>query len=342
MKPTHKSEPEIGKVLVVEDTPYFQNDIARVFGEAGIKVEFAASETLAKRLLESGTFTVVVSDKDLSAGGGSPQGGFLLLKWMQSQSICIPVILTSSFLNADCINDAYRAGFTRTVKRTGADYLDQLVQAVMEALHQSPAAIDNSDEPEVYVSYAWGDDTTPEGIRREDVVNRMCDAVARTGRSVGRDKTVMKPGDSIDAFADKIAKAPRIVAVMSAKSLHSKFCMVDEIYSAYQRSGFRRAEFQSKVIALVMDDATALLEDDISLVKHWNAVYEKDRSDLETVDRERKSLERWAKVHRLGEMCERLLDMLDAIKDIIMPRGYENIVKGNFDEVIGRLPPKRT
>jgi hypothetical protein len=41
-------------------------------------------------------------------------------------------------------------------------------------------------------------------------------------------------------------------------------------------------------------------------------------------------------------MCDHLLDMLDAIKDIIMPRGYENIVKGNFNEVIDRLPPKGT
>jgi tetratricopeptide (TPR) repeat protein len=199
----------------------------------------------------------------------------------------------------------------------------------------------HSDEPEVYVSYAWGDDKMPEGIAREEVVNQMCDAVGRTGRVVGRDKTVMKPGDSIDAFADKIAKAPRIVAVISAKSLHSKFCMVDEIYSAYQRCGFRRDEFRLKVIALVMDDAKPLIHEDIALVKHWKAVHEKERTELLDVDAERKELERWAKVHKLGEMCERLLGMLDAIKDTIMPRGYENIVAGNFQEVIGRLPPKR-
>ena len=132
------------------------------------------------------------------------------------------------------------------------------------------------------------------------------------------------------------------MAVISAKSLHSKFCMVDEIYSAYQRSGFRRAEFQSKVIALVMDDATAMLKDDIGLVKHWKAVHEHERDGLKAVDPNNKALERWGKVHKLGDMCDHLLDMLDAIKDIIMPRGYENIVNGNFDEVIGRLPPKRT
>jgi internalin A len=213
----------------------------------------------------------------------------------------------------------------------------QSAAASLGAVPVRPVA--GSDEPEVYVSYAWGDET-PEGIAREEVVNKMSDAVVRTGRVVGRDKTVLKPGDSIDAFADKIAKAPRIVAVISEKSLHFKFCMVDEIYSAYQRSGFRRGEFQTKVIALVMDDATALLRDDIGLVKHWKAVHEQEHDGLNAVDPNKKALERWAKVHKLGDMCDHLLDMLDAIKDTIMPRGYENILKGKFDEVIGRLPPK--
>jgi tetratricopeptide (TPR) repeat protein len=216
-------------------------------------------------------------------------------------------------------------------------------QPVVSPVFSTPPPDANAavDEPELYVSYAWGDET-PDGIQRERVVNEMCDAVANTGRVVGRDRTVMKPGDSIDAFADKIAKAPRIVAVISAKSLHSKFCMVDEIYSAYQRCGFRRDEFRLKVIALVMGDAKPLLSEDIALVKHWKAVHDKERTALLDVDSERKELERWAKVHKLGEMCERLLGMLDAIKDTIMPRGYENIVGGNFQEVIARLPPKRT
>jgi internalin A len=200
----------------------------------------------------------------------------------------------------------------------------------------------HSDEPEVYVSYAWGDDKTPEGITREEVVNKMCDAVGRTGRIVGRDKTVMKPGDSIDAFADKIAKAPRIVAVISEKSLHSKFCMVDEIYSAYQRCGFRREEFRQKVIALVMDDATTLLKDDIALVKHWKELHAKEKADLQAVDPEHKALERWAKVHRLGDMCDQLLNMMVAINDTIMPRGFDDIVRAGFQEVIDRLPPKKT
>ena len=91
-----------------------------------------------------------------------------------------------------------------------------------------------------------------------------------------------------------------------------------------------------------MDDATALLMNDIALVKRWKGVHENERTQLKEVDPESKALDRWAKVHRLGEMRDQLLNMLVAINDTIMPRGYENIVKGNFSEVIGRLPPIRT
>lgn len=140
MKPMHNSNVEPGRVLVVEDTPYFQHDIARCFGEKGIPVVFASNESAAMLLLQPGVFEAVVTDVDLSAGGGTSQGGFLLLQWMQKQGLRIPVVLTSSFLNADRINEAYRAGFFRTVRRTGVDYLDQLAHAVQEALHLSSSS----------------------------------------------------------------------------------------------------------------------------------------------------------------------------------------------------------
>jgi hypothetical protein len=170
----------------------------------------------------------------------------------------------------------------------------------------------------------------------------MCAALERTGRIVGRDKTHMKAGDSIEAFADMIAKAPRVVVVISEKSLHSKFCMVDEIYSAYQRVGCRREEFRAKVIALVLEDATPFLNEKIRLLKYWKDIYEKESTELASVDQTHLQHGEWAKIHKLHEMWGHLSDMLVAINDTIMPRGYEAIVQGNFQEVIDRLPPKQS
>jgi hypothetical protein len=58
--------------------------------------------------------------------------------------------------------------------------------------------------PEWYVSYAWGDDRTPEGRTREKIVDRLCEAAKAQGYSILRDKNVMNPGDSISAFMRRI------------------------------------------------------------------------------------------------------------------------------------------
>jgi hypothetical protein len=40
----------------------------------------------------------------------------------------------------------------------------------------------------------------------------------------------------------------------------------------------------------------------------------------------------------MGEMCPRLPDMLGAIKDIVMKRGFDEIRDDGFKEVLSLLP----
>ena len=51
--------------------------------------------------------------------------------------------------------------------------------------------------PEWYVSYAWGEDKTPEGKAREQIVNDLCAAATARGLNILRDKEVLGLGDSI-------------------------------------------------------------------------------------------------------------------------------------------------
>ncbi len=76
---------------------------------------------------------------------------------------------------------------------------------------------------DVYVSYAWGDDKSPEGRRREEIVDRLCEAVRGSGRKIIRDKERVKAGDSIERFALEMSKASHIIAVISESSLNSEF-----------------------------------------------------------------------------------------------------------------------
>lgn len=198
--------------------------------------------------------------------------------------------------------------------------------------------------PDVYVSYAWGEDTTETGRQREEIVERLCRAVRQSGREIGRDKDRINAGDSIELFAREISQAARIVAVITEKSLHSKHCMVYELFPAYRRCDFQRDEFQKKVIALVMDDAKALLHDDLAVVglaRTWKDKLEKLQQELGAVDPDRRSADSWKFVGMLDEMCRRLPDMLAALRDIVMKRGFDEIVSDDFREVVKLLPPKR-
>jgi hypothetical protein len=43
-----------------------------------------------------------------------------------------------------------------------------------------------------------------------------------------------------------------------------------------------------------------------------------------------------------AKLCPRLPDMLGAIKDIVMKRGFNEIVADEFREVLKRLPPAQS
>ena len=205
-----------------------------------------------------------------------------------------------------------------------------------------PVSPAKAADPEIYVSYAWGEDSSVTGRQREEIVDRLCDTVKRSGRVIGRDKDRMRGGDSIERFAHEISKAKLIVAVISEKSLNSEFCMAHELFRAFRRCDYQRAEFQEKVIAVVMDDAKPLLKDNLALValaKAWQERMEKLRAELQSVDSTRKSPALWLFVDMMEDMCPRLPDMLGALKDIVMKRGFEEITKDGFQEIIHRLPP---
>jgi hypothetical protein len=212
-----------------------------------------------------------------------------------------------------------------------------------EPANLDPAAPTTTASPEIYVSYAWGEDSSPAGREREEIVNRLCETVRRTGRVIGRDKERMRGGDSIERFAQEISKARRIVAVISEKSLNSEFCMAQELFRAFRRCDYQRAEFQEKVIAVVMDDAKPLLRDNLALVtlaQAWQERTEKLRAKFQAVDPTRKSPALWLFVDLMEEMCPRLPDMLGALQDIVMRRGFEEITRDGFQEVLNRLPPR--
>jgi internalin A len=89
-------------------------------------------------------------------------------------------------------------------------------------------------QPAWYVSYAWGD-TTPEGRKREEVVNFLCEEARKVGKPIHRDKDEVGFGESIEKFMTQLAGGDRVFIVLSDKYLKSTFCM-SELLAAWRKS----------------------------------------------------------------------------------------------------------
>jgi hypothetical protein len=188
--------------------------------------------------------------------------------------------------------------------------------------------------PAAYISYAWGDET-PEGQESEAIVNDLCSRFADVGILIGRDKNEVKPGDSIEAFGVRIAKAPVILAVISHRSLRSEWCMLYELYEAYTRRGGKGKEFTEDVVALVLDDAKPDLKSRITLIEHWKSWCLDLEKELEAADPDIEgSLNSRDVLVKCKAMIKSLPDVLLAIRRIAMPRGSVAIRRNDFSKII--------
>jgi TIR domain len=179
--------------------------------------------------------------------------------------------------------------------------------------------------PEVFVSYAWGDDSSQETRQRTEVVNRLCETLGQHGWNVLRDNTVLRSGDLISGFMKRIGLADHVIVVLSDKYLRSPYCMT-ELYSIYQRSLGEKEDFLRRIIPLVLKDARfGTWRDRVAYAEHWEtefkAMEEKFRHLAEADFRLYKAMQEWH--NRIG-------DMLAHVNDKLVPHGFDEIVKDEF------------
>lgn len=123
----------------------------------------------------------------------------------------------------------------------------ELVPAPVEAFHKPGR--------DVFISYAWGDDS-PEGKERQRVVDRLVDALGNHPEQIAVriDRDEMRPGDFISAFMDRLAAADRVIVVISAKYLRSEYCMY-ELFKIYQNCRNKAEDFQRRIFPVILPDA---------------------------------------------------------------------------------------
>lgn len=186
--------------------------------------------------------------------------------------------------------------------------------------------------PEWYVSYAWGDDRTPEGRQRAETVDRLCAAAEAKDRKILRDRNVLNLGDSISAFMRRLGGGDRVFVILSDKYLRSPNCMFElsEIWRTSRQEG---PAFLGRVRVFALPDAKIWTPEDWA---DW-AIHWKQRHD---------ELQSRAVAHGigiLGEVGGRQLrqmqgfylsvsDILGTLTDIVQPRTFEELERYGLDD----------
>ena len=185
-----------------------------------------------------------------------------------------------------------------------------------------------AEPPKVFVSYAWGDTSSiasEEDRQRQEVVERLCQTLERESWQVVRDKNKIKYGDSVHDFMKNLGQSNLVIVVLSAKYLHSPYC-ITELYDIYQSSRGEKEDFLRRIIPLALADARiGAWRDRVEYAKHWEAEFkamEHEFIHLGEVDLGLyKAMKRWH--NEVG-------DMLAYVNDVLVPHGFDDIVKGDF------------
>jgi internalin A len=190
--------------------------------------------------------------------------------------------------------------------------------------------------PEIFISYAWGDDSSEDARKRSEVVDRLCETLALQGWNILRDKTVMRYGDLISVFMKRISLADHVIVVLSDKYLRSPYCMT-ELYSIYQRSVGEKEDFLRRIIPLRLADAQiSAWRGRVAYAEYWEAEFkameDKFRHLAEADFRLYKAMQEWH--NRIG-------DMLAYVIDVLSPHGFDEVVKDDFAALRQMLQGRR-
>jgi internalin A len=179
--------------------------------------------------------------------------------------------------------------------------------------------------PQIFVSYAWGDDSSANVRQRGEVVEQMCETLERNGWNIVRDKTAMHYGDLISAFMKLIGRADHVIMVLSDKYLRSPYCAT-ELHYLYQRSLREKEDFLRRIIPLVLDDARfGTWRERLVYTKHW-------RTEFEEMEQHFKDLGEadFRLYEAMQEWHNRIGDMLAYVNDTLVPHGFDEILKDDF------------
>ncbi len=156
-------------------------------------------------------------------------------------------------------------------------------------------------EQAVFISYAWGGE-------REEIVNKIDEAIKNRGIKIIRDKRELGYKGSINAFMERIGRGDCVILVISDKYLRSPNCMYELVEIAENK------HFQDRVFPIVLQDADIYNPvHRIQYIKHWEEKRAELAEAIKTLDP--------ANLHGIREE----IDLYDRIRDKVS--GLTSILK---------------
>jgi len=185
--------------------------------------------------------------------------------------------------------------------------------------------------PEIFISYAWGDDT-PEGKIRTQAVEGLQSVLKEDGFDTIRDCDQIRPGERISVFIDRLTRADLVVAVISDKYLRSPYCMY-EIYKLWQKHQGDSSRFVEHVVPIVLPEVRiGNFRERAPYLKYWAA----EAKDLGALIRDPElspSRESWEEIRLVREFAHHVDGILVFIQDVLMPRKLEAHLDDGFQAV---------
>jgi internalin A len=195
---------------------------------------------------------------------------------------------------------------------------------------------------EIFVSYAWGDDSSEDARKRTEVVDRLCETLGQHGWNILRYSNVLRSGELISGFMKRIGLADHVIVVLSDKYLRSPYC-VTELYSIYQRSLREKEDFLRRIVPLALEDARfGNRRDRLVYAEHWKQEFQALNEDLR--DENRRLLlgrEDFADFKAMQQWYPQVSDMLRYMNDVLHPHGFDEIVKDDFAALRQMLRQRR-
>ncbi len=193
--------------------------------------------------------------------------------------------------------------------------------------------------PEIFFSYAWGDDNE-KGESREKLVNELYQSLIEDGCQVIRDKADLGYKGFISDFMGKIGQGKCVVVAISRKYFKSPYCMF-ELYEIARNSNFDKHQFREKVLPVMVEfiDFTnpVIIDEHFSFWENeynkWDALVKKRSGQLSVEQMQR--FDKIKMIHQnFGKLTDWIIDMNTLSPKILSQDNFAEIKKAIQTRVV--------